>query len=92
MRKVWLAFVFIACFIFPVTVYAQDPTPPPTPSVVQVCLDEKLGTCIERVKQDFGYVGIILAVIVIAVLLPSVRKKLQESTEGISVKTHSRGT
>ena len=84
MRKVWLALVFIVCFIFPVTVFAQGPTPPP--SVIQVCLDERLGTCVERVKQDFGYGGIILAVLVIAVLLPPVRKKLQEWIEGLISK------
>ncbi len=84
MCKGWLALVFIVCFVFPVTVYAQDPTPPP--SVVQVCLDEKLGTCIERAKQDLGYGGIILAIFVIAVLIPPVRKKLQEWVEGIISK------
>ncbi|MBI5842671.1 MAG: hypothetical protein HZB19_21480 [Chloroflexi bacterium] len=37
-------------------------------------------------KQDFGYGGIILAVFIVAVLLPPVRKKLQEWIEGIISK------
>jgi hypothetical protein len=86
MRKMLLALVFMTSLIFPVAVGAQGPTPPPTPSVVQVCLDEKLGTCIERLKQDFGYGGIILAIFVVAVLIPPVRKKLQEWIEGIISK------
>jgi formylglycine-generating enzyme required for sulfatase activity len=89
MRKLWLAFVFMLCFIFPVTVQAQVPTPPP--SVLQVCLDEKLGTCLERVRQDFGYGGIFLAVFIVAVLIPPVRKKLQELIEkGISINPFAR--
>ena len=86
MRKALIFLVVCLSVLMPVSARAQGPTPPPTPSVVQVCLDEKLGTCVERVKQDFGFGGIILAVFVVAVLIPPVRKKLQEWVEGIISK------
>ena len=43
-------------------------------------------TPLERVREDFGYWGIILAVIIVAVLIPPIRKKLQEWVEGIISK------
>ena len=38
MRKKLLPLVFIICFIFPMTVRAQGPTPPP--SLAEICYPE----------------------------------------------------
>lgn len=38
MRKTWLALVFVMCFIFPMPVYAQTPTPPP--GILEICYPE----------------------------------------------------
>lgn len=84
MRKLWLVCIIVICFVFPAAVYAQEPDPPP--SVLQVCLDEGWGACWERVREDFGLVGAVIVVFLIAVLIPAVRKRLQEMTENVVSK------
>lgn len=81
MRKILFFLVIGISFLFPLAVSAQTSDPPE--SILQVCLDEKLGTCLEMILQDFGLTGVILAIVIVAVLIPSIRKKLQESVENI---------
>jgi formylglycine-generating enzyme required for sulfatase activity len=79
MRNVFLILVFGVSLIVPGLARAQGPTPPP--SILQVCLDEKLGTCVERLFQELGFGGAIFIIFIVAVLVPSIRKKMQEWVE-----------
>jgi formylglycine-generating enzyme required for sulfatase activity len=80
MRNILFLLVIGISFLFPGAAYAQEPDPPP--SLLQVC-DEGWGACWERVKEDFGLPGAVLFLFLLAVLIPSVRKKLQEWVESI---------
>jgi len=69
MRKVWLALVFIVCFIFPVAVFAQAPTPPPT--LGEICFPEGKFHSVEcfNAVWDAGGVGGVIALVILVLFI-----------------------
>lgn len=85
MRRRILALVFCASLIFPVSARAQGPTPPPTQTSVPICPPDWQETCewfITTIKER-GYLAAAIVLFVFTILVPSVRKKMQEWVEAI---------
>lgn len=78
MRRNLLFLVICISFIFPAAAYAQDPNPPP--SILEACLDEGLGACWERLREEKGLLVAVFILLLVAVLVPVLQKKLQDWT------------
>ncbi len=84
MRRVILLAVICASLIFPVWARAQGPTPPPMQALVPICPPDWLETCewFSTAIKEYGYPTVAIVLLVVVILIPSIRKKLQELAEG----------